>query len=219
MQFQSDISPCPLCTYQETTLFYEDKNRRYQQCHRCQLVFVPSLYWVSAEEEKAVYDLHENDPDDQGYRQFLARLSTPLLQKIDRQPKQSGLDFGCGPGPTLSKIIEEHGHRMDLYDPLYAEDPTVFTKKYDFITATEVVEHLREPHKEWTHLFSLLKKAGWLGIMTKLVADKEAFAGWHYIRDLTHICFYGRSTFFYLSACFNADLCFVADDVMLFQKK
>ena len=209
---------CPLCASLETELFFEDKKRRYQRCRRCRLVFVPSRYWLHPGEEKIIYDLHENDPADQEYRHFLGRLTTPLLHILDVHPGQKGLDFGCGPGPVLSKLIEEHGHQMELYDPFYADNPMVFTRKFDFITATEVVEHLRDPDRQWTSLFTLLKKGGWLGIMTKLVIDQTAFAGWHYIRDPTHICFYSQPTFFYLAERFNAELTFVAADVILLQK-
>jgi hypothetical protein len=55
--------------------------------------------------------------------------------------------------------------------------------------------------------------------MTKMVMDASAFSRWHYIRDMTHICFYSRSTFEYLARQFNADLNIVADDVILMKKK
>lgn len=219
MTIASDSPPCPLCTWPNSRVFFKDTKRAYRQCHRCRLVFVPSLHWLSAAKEKAIYDLHENDSDDPGYRRFLSRLSVPLLQKLAVQPGQQGLDFGCGPGPTLSKLMAEHGHQVELYDPYYANDPSVFAKSYDFITATEVVEHLSEPARQWATLFSLLKQGGWLGIMTKLITDQRAFSGWHYIRDLSHICFYSRPTFRYLAERFDAQLFFVEDDVMLLRKR
>ncbi|MGB3210105.1 MAG: class I SAM-dependent methyltransferase [Desulforhopalus sp.] len=172
---------------------------------------------MTPEDEKATYDLHENDALDEGYRQFLSRLSVPLIEKLAQ--KQNGLDFGCGPGPTLSTLFEEQGHQMELYDPFYYNDPAVCTKRYDFICATEVVEHLRDPYHQWIALFSMLKRGGWLGIMTKLALDADAFRNWHYIRDLTHICFYSRYTFEYIAKRCNAELHFVAKDVILFRKK
>ncbi len=209
--------PCPLCSGEDIDPFYEDGNRTYLSCLDCKLVFVPSYYWLSDEEQKATYDLHENDPQDQGYRQFLSRLSTPLMERL--AARQKGLDFGCGPGPTLSALLEAHGHEVDLYDPNYCNDPSVFHNTYDFICATEVVEHLREPKLEFAALFKVLKPGGWLGIMTKLVTDKQAFRQWHYIRDLTHICFYSIGTFEYLAQRFDARLDVVANDVMLLKKK
>ena len=216
MKTQCDEPHCPLCDSDDIDSFYQDKNRIYLRCENCRLVSVPKCYWLSAEDEKATYDLHENNAQDQGYRQFLSRLSTPLLEKLDSNRK--GLDFGCGPGPTLSVLLEAQGQQVDLYDPFYFNDPSVFHKKYDFITATEVVEHLHDPKQAFVELFKMLKRGGWLGIMTKLVMDEHAFRQWHYIRDLTHICFFSRNTFEYLAQHFNADLDFVASDVILLNR-
>jgi len=208
---------CPLCGSGEVSPFFRDKKRSYQRCKYCKLVFVPKQYWLTIEDERAEYDLHENDAQDPGYRQFLSRLSTPLLERL--LSGQRGLDFGCGPAPTLSLLLEEKGQHMDLYDPLYYNNPAVFDKKYDFICASEVVEHLRYPNKDFISLFRMLKPGGWLGIMTKLVLDKQAFSQWHYTRDMTHICFFSRSTFEYLALRFNSELTFFADDVILLNKK
>jgi SAM-dependent methyltransferase len=215
MQPKFEESCCPLCNNLDVALFFEDKRRAYNRCCDCKLVFVPKHYWLSRVDEKAVYDLHENDAQDQGYRQFLSRLSEPLLERLG--PKQKGLDFGCGPGPTLSCLLEEQGHQVDLYDPLYFNNTSVFSKRYDFICSTEVVEHLHDPNKDWAMLFKMLNQGGWLGIMTKLVVDEQVFSRWHYIHDMTHICFYSRETFVYLAQRFNVELNFVAKDVVLFK--
>jgi len=217
MKSKFDDFCCPLCNSKDLSLFCEDKNRIYLRCFYCKLVFVHKSCWLSFKDEKAVYDLHENNVQDQGYRQFLSRLTTPLLEKLSS--KQNGLDFGCGPGPTLSVILEEQGHQVDLYDPIYYKDLSVFYKKYDFICATEVAEHLQDPDKEFSALFKMLKKNGWLGIMTKLVTSKDAFSQWHYIRDMTHICFYSQTTFEYIAQRFNAELKFAAKDVILFSPR
>ena len=209
--------PCPLCRHPRGEGYFTDRWRSYLRCPQCRLVYVPPQDWLSLEAERAEYDLHENDPRDPGYRRFLARLSAPLLERLP--PQQMGLDFGCGPGPALAAIMAENGHRMDLYDPFYYNEPSVLEQSYDFICATEVVEHLREPERVFTDLFRMLKPGGWLGIMTKLVRSAEAFAEWHYIRDRTHICFYCRDTFVYLAGCFDADLEFIGDDVILLAQK
>lgn len=208
---------CPLCSGDDIDRFYEDDNRIYLSCLNCRLVFVPKGYWLDAKDEKTIYDLHENDPQDPRYRRFLSRFVSPLLERLN--PNQKGLDFGCGPGPTLSVLLEEQGQQVDLYDPFYYDDPSVFHKKYDFICATEVVEHLRDPKREFASLFKMLKRGGWLGIMTKRVMDKYAFGQWHYIRDMTHICFYRQHTFEYLARRFDARLNVLANDVILFHKK
>jgi hypothetical protein len=202
-----------LCAEPQGQPFFQDRQRTYQRCPNCRLVFVPRRFWLSFKEEKAVYDLHQNDPNDAGYRRFLSRLTAPLLQQL--KPGQTGLDFGCGPGSALAAIMAGGGHRMECYDPFYCDDRDVFKQTYDFICATEVVEHFRQPAKEFTTLFEILKPGGWLGIMTKRVKNAAAFKNWHYIRDPTHICFYSRDTFIYLAKRFGADLHFVDADVVL----
>nr|WP_269746629.1 class I SAM-dependent methyltransferase [Desulfogranum mediterraneum] len=167
-------------------------------------------------QEKATYDLHENNPLDPGYRRFLSRLSAPLLKRLT--PGQQGLDFGCGPAPALALMLEEQGYAMERYDPWYADDPRLLQQEYDFICATEVVEHFHHPAREFTTLFRLLRPQGQLAIMTKLVIDRQAFSGWHYIRDLTHLCFYCRPTFHHIAQEYGAELSWSGPDVLFLQK-
>ncbi len=204
---------CPLCGKDQTVDYYEDRRRSYLHCPNCDLVFVPPEFQLSPELEKSEYDLHDNNPNDHGYRKFLSRLANPLLEKL--KPGQKGLDFGCGPGPTLSVMMEEQGHPVDLYDHYYYRDLSVFSRQYDFITSSEVVEHLGDPQQVFHQLFQLLKPGGSLGIMTKMVTDPESFKKWHYIQDLTHICFYSSKTFEYLSKLYKVDLEFIGNDVII----
>lgn len=213
----SEPFPCPLCGGSEREPFHADPHRAYLRCSTCWLVFVPKRFHLDRSAEKAEYDRHENRPDDPGYRRFLSRLTEPLLERIGTG--KTGLDFGCGPGPALPAMLEEQGHVVDRYDPFYFNDPAVFGKTYDFITATEVVEHLRNPGRELERLFSLLKPGGWLGIMTKMVISQEAFQRWHYIRDWTHISFFSRETFRFLAGRFGAELIFVGKDVVLMRTR
>jgi SAM-dependent methyltransferase len=207
---------CPLCAGAELADYHSDQRRAYRQCLDCQLVFVPQRFHLSADQEKAEYDLHENDPQDLGYRGFLNRLAEPLMQRL--KPKSQGLDFGCGPGPCLSLMIEEQGHSVALYDLYYANYPELLDCQYDFITATEVIEHLAMPLFELQRLWDLLKPGGHLAIMTKLVASPEKFANWHYKSDPTHISFFSAPTFEYLGQQWGSAPQFIGADVIIFQK-
>lgn len=207
---------CPLCCKDNLADYHCDKHRYYLQCKRCSLVSVPRQFHLSSEAEKEVYDQHQNSPDDAGYREFLAKLVTPLLARLPN--KSCGLDFGSGPGPTLSVMLEDQGHSMNIYDLYYARDEAVLEKSYDFITSTEVVEHLACPKAELEHLWSLIDSEGYLGLMTKLVIDQKSFSSWHYKNDPTHISFFSKATFNYLARQWGAKVEFIGNDVIIFQK-
>lgn len=115
-------------------------------------------------------------------------------------------------------MFEEVGHSVALYDHFYAHHPTVLRHPYDFITATEVVEHLHKPAAILSQLWMLLKPSGHLGIMTKLIPDQKSFANWHYKNDPTHVCFFSRSTFEWLAHHWQAEVEFFGNDVILFHK-
>jgi len=211
----ADGRRCPLCQASDGELFYQD-SRDYFRCSICSLVFLPPRQFLPPEQEKAVYDLHENSADDPGYRRFLRRLFEPVSQLL--APNSTGLDFGSGPGPTLSVMFEEAGHTMRIYDPYYAPDAEWLQQQYDFITASEVVEHLHQPREEIDRLWSCLKPNGVFGIMTKRVLDRYAFSRWHYKNDSTHVCFFSTETFMWLADYWGAELTVVGKDVVVFRK-
>ena len=209
-------SHCPLCNGRSVVDFFTDKRRSYLRCDDCALVFVPPVYYLDREAERREYDLHRNEVDDPGYRSFLSRLAQPLLQRLP--PGARGLDFGCGPGPALAQLLVEGGCQVALYDSFYVPEPEVLAQQYDFICATEVVEHLHRPGEELQRLWSLLPVGGWLGLMTKLVRDRQAFAHWHYRNDPTHVCFFSAATWQWWAARAEASLEILGSDVIILQK-
>lgn len=207
---------CPLCG--DTSLpFHSDRRRSYLRCPTCSLISVPARYHLDAQAEKAVYDQHDNRPDDPGYRRFLGRAADAVTARVS--PPASGLDFGSGPGPTLSVMLTERGYRMRIHDPFYAPDPGAFARRYDFITATEVFEHLAHPRREIERLTACLRPGGWLVVMTKRHHDDvDAFANWHYPLDPTHIAFFADRTCRWIAEHFGLRLEPVGPDVVAFQQ-
>ena len=204
---------CPLCSSGDSRSFFHDNRRRYWQCQHCQLVFVPGCYHLAAAAERAEYQLHDNRLDDAGYRHFLQRAATPLLQQLTASAH--GVDIGCGPAPLLAQLLSEAGHRCDYYDPLFFPE-TPPHGYYDFITLTEVVEHMANPQRDLLPLGQQLRAGGWLLIMTKRVLNAERFARWHYKNDPTHISFFSESTLHWLAQHWRVPWRSAADDVALF---
>ena len=204
---------CPFCQFTHANPFYRGALRSYLRCPRCKLIFVSRKDLLSNKQEKARYDLHENSLKDKGYRQFLNQFIFPLLERIG-PPPQKGLDFGSGPGPVLSMMLESKGYQMALYDPYYAPNEDVLKKRYDFVTCTETIEHFHDPGKEWRLLLKLVKPSGWLGIMTQLVEDIDDFPNMHYITDMTHVSFFSHDTFRFLAKKDNLHVEFQGDNLI-----
>ena len=208
--------PCPVCEQGEPEQFQTIKETRYDRCPACLATLMAPACRLDATDEKAVYTLHNNDARDPGYRRFLSRLAEPLLKRLT--PGNSGLDFGCGPGPALALMMEEAGMQVSVYDPFFYPDTAVLDKRYDFITCTEVVEHLYHPAAVFRQLDLLLKPGGYLGVMTCFQTDDARFANWHYRRDPTHVVFYKQATLQWLADHHRWKLDVPAKDVAIFNK-
>ena len=209
-------STCPLCSSKNYSLFHKDHLRKYLQCLNCEFIFVPSQYHLSEPEERKRYDTHNNNPEDPRYRQFLSQLTEPLNEIVSSD--SYGLDFGCGPGPTLSLMMQEKGHQMDLYDKFYARNQSVFEKSFDFITLTEVLEHLCDPVFELERLASILKSKGILAVMTQTLTKDIDFDSWYYKNDPSHIGFYNDKSLMGLASLLELEITQFSDRVIFFKK-
>jgi len=207
---------CPLCSSKKTQLYYTDDTRQYHACSACEFIFVPSVFHLNESEEKARYVLHRNDPNDVNYRRFLSQVAEPLFQRLPKEAE--GLDFGCGPGPTLSIMLKEQGYKVDLFDKFFAKNDKVFNRQYDFITATEVLEHLSHPLRELNRLYSMLNPGGILGVMTEMVPNNTSFSDWYYKNDPSHIGFYNRTSLQQLTGTWCAKVEILSSRVALITK-
>lgn len=207
---------CPLCGGDEPEPFRELGGGWYYRCATCALVFLDPRNRLTAPEERARYETHENDPSDPGYRAFLDRLGAPLVARLT--PGAEGLDYGSGPGPTLSVMLEERGFTMSVYDPFFSPDAGVLERSYDFVTCTETAEHFFEPGRELDRLDGLLRDGGWLGVMTSVLTDDIVFEDWWYVRDPTHVCFYAPDTLEWIAHRYGWTLERPGPNVALFHK-
>lgn len=208
--------PCPLCAFPEAGDYCRDARRRYLRCPVCGLIFVPPSQFITEAAEKQRYDLHRNSPHDDGYRRYLGRLAGPMLRSL--APGGRGLDFGSGPEPLLARMFEEAGHAMAIYDRFYEPAASALERRYDFITASEVLEHLREPRAVLDNLWACLQPGGLFGVMTQFAAGPDAFPSWHYKNDPTHILFFSPETFGWLGQRWGSTPVFPERDVALFRK-
>lgn len=197
----ADKPACGLCRTSLTEPFVQAHGRRYFQCDECSLIQLDPEQRLTPAAERAHYLTHENDPADTRYRAFLSRLADPLVHRL--KDGSEGLDYGSGPGPTLSIMLREQGFPTAIYDPFFAADSEVLKRRYDFITCSETVEHFFAPGEEFQLFARLLKPGGWLAIMTQVVPATPAFEDWYYCRDPTHVCFFRPETMEWIARSFH----------------
>lgn len=210
--------PCPLCGQDgcKHLVRRTRKGRCYWHCHQCQLIFVDPAARPSRQLEEDLYRQHRNSPEHPGYVTFLRRIIDPALPLLT--PAMRGLDYGCGPGPTLSVLLEREGISCHNYDPLFF--PDLPARPCDFIFATECFEHFHTPVRELEKLRELLQPNGYLFVMTDLWHEETNLRTWSYLCDPTHVSFYHRRTFEHICHAYGFKLLACDDDrILLLQKK
>ncbi|MFO8000902.1 MAG: class I SAM-dependent methyltransferase [Marinilabilia sp.] len=192
---------CPLCHFRGENIGPVEGRlqRRYLHCNRCQLIFTHPADLPGKEEERARYEEHENTIEAPGYVKFLNQAIEPTLPFLSTDMK--GLDFGSGPGPTLSQLLaRQHILCLD-YDPIFG--PELPQGPFDFIFSTEAFEHFHNPREEMDRIDQLLKPDGILTVMTMFRPSAEEFPKWFYPGDHTHVTFFHPETFNFICREWN----------------
>jgi len=182
-----EAKKCKLC-FAAIEILTSFRAKCYYRCTHCQSIMMDPAGYLSSEAEKSRYDQHNNDVNDQGYRNFVKPLVETILNKYS--PGARGLDYGAGSGPVAAAMLEEKGYRVNLYDPYYWNNKTLLDAKYDYIICCEVIEHFTRPAEEFRLLRSLLCEGGSLVCMTDITSDSLDFEKWYYKNDPTHVFFY-----------------------------
>ena len=191
---------CPLCGSTGPFEKVVDVRKRYHRvCGRCRLIFVEDRFLPPPEEERARYAKHQNGPWDAGYVAFLRQVLEPALPHLN--PRMRGLDYGCGHHPTLCRLLEESGFRCENYDAFFF--PEWPAGSFDYLFATEVVEHFHRPAVDWGRMAALLRPGGILTVMTAPWTTLEEFTAWGYASDGTHVAFYRRETMEWICGAFG----------------
>ena len=115
-------------------------------------------------------------------------------------------------------MLEEKGHHVELYDKFYASNDSIFNKRFDFITATEVIEHLRDPMVEFKRLASTLRMGGYIALMTHLLTEETDFRSWYYKNDPSHIGFFNKQSLAYLAKELKLELDIYSERVIFLKK-
>lgn len=183
---------CPLCNT-NTKLFFKSSKKEYYKCSTCFSISLNPTCYLSSEQERKRYQEHNNDVHDPRYQKFVE----PIIKAVKKSFKKIdyGLDFGCGTGPVISKLLRDTDYRIATFDPFFDNNLKVFQTSYNYIVCCEVIEHFHNPLQEFRLLKSLLKSGGKLYCMTELYEENIDFDKWYYKNDDTHVIFYQIKTF------------------------
>lgn len=127
----------------------------YVRCSGCGSVFLPAPHWLEEAYASAISSL------DVGLLERCWQLAniTGALIATQRLGRGTFLDFAGGYG-TFTRLMRDRGHDFRHVDPLCAN---VFAegfggeldRRYDLITAYEVLEHLQDPVRTLSPLVAL----------------------------------------------------------------
>lgn len=201
---------CPLCQNSGDRV----PKSSFYLCTECRGFFRDFRQLPSVEQERARYETHNNDVNDPRYQKFVWPVVSAVMR--DFTEKHSGLDFGAGTGPVISKLLLDRGFSIAQYDPLFYDYPNLLELSYDYIVCSEVVEHFHSPRKEFALLKSLLEPKGRIYCMTKLYSPEIDFTKWHYINDLTHVFIYRRETMEWIKREYGFSSCIIEDRLVVF---
>lgn len=190
----------------------------YAVCNTCGFTKKEPLALLEDHAEKNQYDFHQNTMENEGYKAmlnaFIDEAVTPFIQK------GNALEYGCGPGPVLSWLLENKGFSVTRYDPFYFNDSEALKKSYDLITSTEVFEHFHHPLKSIGDVIKRLNKGGFLAIQTSFKEENDQrFLSWWYRRDLTHVSFYTLESFKVIGDHFDCELVYTNQKNIVVLKK
>ncbi|GAA4270844.1 class I SAM-dependent methyltransferase [Aquimarina gracilis] len=206
---------CSLCG-SETYLFSEVKGRKFFKCTECSGILLHSSHFLSPEQEKERYLLHQNDVNDSGYQNFVSPIVKAIFNRYDSS--HIGLDFGSGSGPVITSLLTNKEYNIRTYDPYFAPNNKALNSRYDYVICCEVMEHFYIPSKEFELLFSLLKPNGTLYCKTNLYYNTIDFDSWWYKNDPTHVFFYSPDSLHWIKNRLGFESLTIEKDLITFRK-
>ena len=146
--------------------------------------------------QKERYDKHICDD---GYLKYMNKVYTKINKHLN---DGISLDYGCGQIHALSDILNSNNKSCDYYDLFYYNQ--LNDKKYDNIILIEVLEHIEDTLNELLKIKNMLNDNGKIIIMTNFIP--KDISNWWYLRDTTHVSFFGVDSITKLAKALDMDV-------------
>jgi hypothetical protein len=191
--------------------------KEYFKCGVCDLVWLSPEQRPGPQAERSRYLEHRNEIEDTSYLEYLSRLGNSVCALIS--PGALGIDYGSGPAEGMRALLEPRGFRVVSYDPYFFPDADLSPGRYQFLLCNEAAEHFYRPAEEFARIDSIVDNGAVLGFSSGLVRSKEAFLGWTYRHDPTHVIFFSEPCVRWLGERFGWDVLSVEKPRFLFRKR
>jgi len=184
---------CKLCSSTSIDIIEDVKmDNIYYNCKDCDFIFSLKLPTILQEEKQ--YSHHNNSLENSGYVQMFENFIDFAIEPYADKSKPM-LDYGSGPEPVLSQLLQKRNFDIQAYDPIYKKDESWRANKFSTIVSTEVFEHLHTPYETILQLIATLEDESILSFQTMFhPKDKDKFLNWWYRRDPTHVGFFSQTT-------------------------
>lgn len=183
---------CLICRHTADSFAHATIMGRYEieyfRCRDCQFIQTETPYWLDQAYSKAIVStdvglIHRNER--------FARITDRLLRLVYPDASRC-LDYGGGYG-MFTRMMRDRGHQFFHRDPFCenlfavgfeandaARDET--SRRFDLLTAFEVLEHLANPHRDLQQFDSMAEH--WL-VSTEVVPDPapQPDQWWYYVLD------------------------------------
>ena len=212
---KKEIVHCPLCNSSiSAKKIFKEETRGIVTCKRCGMVYVNPR--PTSEAIKQLYSIGISRwTTSKEYIDKKTPLFKDLLSRVQMM-KNGGkiLDVGCGIGLFL-KLARENEYEaygvdisdedvkyarekfrlnVHLGDLIEANYPEEF---FDVVTMWDVIEHLADPLYHFKEIKRILKKDGYLFILTGNIDSDEAKRKgieWEFLNNRSHIVFFTTQT-------------------------
>jgi 2-polyprenyl-3-methyl-5-hydroxy-6-metoxy-1,4-benzoquinol methylase len=205
---------CSLCNSSVSQTFVSQQ-REYYKCNTCFAIGMNPHFFPSTEKEISRYQNHNNNVNDIGYQNFVKPIVENVLTQFN--PTDIGLDFGCGTGPVITKLLRDKQYTINTYDPFFDNNIDALNTTFNYIVCCEVIEHFHHPYKEFKLLKSLLQPNGKLFCMTAIYNENIDFENWYYKNDETHVFFFHKNTFEWLKNEFGFSKVSIENRLIIFE--
>lgn len=170
----------------------------YHQCKNCQFIFTVDFdEWSIDDYLVNIYNTEyvSVDPDYISKRpEFCLSWFVPML---GGDKSTTVFDYGAGTN-YLSLNLKQNGYTAEGWDPMWKTEPDFDkTRKFDVVTAFEVLEHTPTPYDTSKEMLSFLKPESGQVVFSTLVNDIIGDQGsdyWYIAPRNGHVCMHSNKS-------------------------